>query len=308
MNGRLLISCAVLMLALSSCGGVAASPLVHDPMGSHSPVPTLPDSQELHPAPRRLCPITTGLGFSCAMRRRIAVAQHYLNSLGLNVGIMLRDRQNGAVWANDHAGTEFAAASTVKLAMAVDLMTREGENQIHLTGSDRELNHEMLHESSDLAADVLWSRYEDSGFVQRAVRYGMPNLSFVSDDAYWGSMYCTPKDLDGLIDFILAKAPVPTRGYLVHELRHVALNQQFGVWGAGRLNRPGNKDGWVYSNQYWIIDSAGFAGPHGRYTLAMMSEIPGADGYEIGANSLTQVAALLFRGHHTGAPPSRPTP
>src|SRR5262245_18247395 len=49
------------------------------------------------------CPAAPA-GFSCAMRRRIAAAERYLNDRPGVIGIVLRDRSTGAVWRSRYAG------------------------------------------------------------------------------------------------------------------------------------------------------------------------------------------------------------
>ena len=66
---------------------------------------------------------------------------------------------------------------------------------------------------------------------------------------------------------------------------------------ASRDDRPG-----------WIINSVGFAGPRQRYTLAMMNSLNGHGGYHAGTETITQVAAILFRGHQVQAPEVSATP
>jgi hypothetical protein len=50
-------------------------------------------------------------------------------------------------------------ASTIKLAMTVDLFLRDRAGSITLSGGDRTLIQEMLHSSDDNAADALWFKY-----------------------------------------------------------------------------------------------------------------------------------------------------
>jgi hypothetical protein len=121
-------------------------------------------------------------------------------------------------------------------------------------------------------------------------------------------MLCSAADLSRVITYVLDDMPAPLRGYLVTTLSHVAADQHFGVWGAGRASHPGNKDGWSVEKPGWIINSVGFAGPRQRYTLAMMNSLNGHGGYHAGTDTLTQVAAILFRGHQVQAPMVSATP
>ncbi len=90
-------------------------------------------------------------------------------------------------------------------------------------------------------------------------------------------------------------------------MRGVAANQQWGVWGAGPAQRPGNKDGWSFESdpygKHWVTDTVGFAGPAERYTLAIMYQVGPAGSLADGVHAVSDVAALLF-----GAPaPARVT-
>jgi hypothetical protein len=124
---------------------------------------------------------------------------------------------------------------------------------------------------------------------------------------YWGEMLCSAAALSHVITYVLDGMPAPLRDYLVTALSHVAADQHFGVWGAGSASHPGNKDGWSVEQPGWIINSVGFAGPRQRYTLAMNS-LNGHGGYHDGTDTLTQVAAILFRGHQVQAPKVSATP
>ena len=242
------------------------------------------------------------------MQNRIAEVENYIARPAGGIGIVLRDRQDGAVWRNSEAGTEFPAASTVKLAMVVDLLLRNHSGQITLSGDDWDEIDQMLHDSSDSAADRLWFEYFDGSSVNRLAGYGAPAAVFTADPPYWGYMDCTADYLDGLIGYVLDELPPSMRDFIVNRLRRVAPDQRFGVWGAGRGADPGNKDGWEYDSGVWVVDSVGFAGPGARYTLSMMYGLEGNGSFGDGADTLTQIAGLLFRGHHTAAPTVRATP
>ncbi len=121
-------------------------------------------------------------------------------------------------------------------------------------------------------------------------------------------MTCTPEDLDRVISYVLGQLPASLRDYIVGELRNVGTVQQFGVWGAGPQNAPGNKDGWSVEKPGWIVNSAGFAGPGARYTLTMMNSLEGQGNYQDGTDTVTQVAAILFQGHQIPAPTLVATP
>ena len=242
------------------------------------------------------CPVIPH-GFSCLMRRRIRAARRFLARQPGRIGLVLHDRVTGATWRSANARIPFPAASTTKLAMAADLLLRADAQRITLRGGDRALMREALHDSSDAAATRLWFRYENGSFLHRITRFGMRGCSF-SGQLSWGFMYCSPEDLDNLMNYVLGDLTGDDRRYLVGQLRHVARNQRWGVWGAGRPSRPGNKDGWEDDDGTWVTDTVGFAGPGERYTLAIMAELPAPTRFHQGRNTLTHISALLFRGGH----------
>jgi hypothetical protein len=246
------------------------------------------------------------------MRARIAAVKSYLRHRPGIVGVVLRDRSTGGVWENRFAHTPIYMASTSKLAMAVTLLTQNQAGVIHLTQADWPVLHRMLHVSSDSAADTLWFKFGAPFYTGFFPRIGLASARYLPlagvSGPYWGEMTCPATDLSRLISYVLDDLSPPLRRYLVGALSHVAADQHFGVWGAGAANHPGNKDGWSVEKPGWIIDSAGFAGPGQRYTLAMMNSLGGHGGYHAGTDTVTQVAAILFQGHQIAAPTVRATP
>src|SRR5207248_1754744 len=131
-------------------------------------------------------------------------------------------------------------------------------------------------------------------------RYGLTSLApqkgFSNFYPYWGFQKCTPDDLDRLINYVLTQLPADLRDYIVTALRGVALNQQWGVWGAGPAAHPGNKDGWSEEQGGCVMNSVGFVAPNERYTLAEMNNLRGKAGYDAGQTTVTEIAKLLFNG------------
>jgi hypothetical protein len=283
-------------------GGQAGQAMQATPAADPSPAPT---------ARAPACPDAPA-GFSCAMRQRIAAVERYVKHRPGMIGIVLRDRSTGAVWRNGYAGSRIYMASTSKLAMAVALLLQDRAGVIHLSPADRAVMYQMLHVSSDNAADDLWFKYGARFFTSYFPRIGLTGARYLHQagvtGAYWGEMTCTANDESRVINYVLNRLPAPLRDYLVYQLRHVAPVQHFGVWGAGPANQPGNKDGWSVEKPGWIVDSTGFAGAGERYTLAIMNSLDGEGGYRAGTETVTQVAAVLFRGHRVAAPHTRATP
>jgi hypothetical protein len=241
--------------------------------------------------------------FDCDMQRRFVAARAYLGTRPGTVGVVVHDRQTGAVWRNEHAGTPAWTASTIKLAMAVDLFQRDRSGSVHLTEADRGLIHAMLHSSDDSAADTLWFRYagaDHMAFNDAFHRYGMtslqPQRGFSEFYPYWGFQKCTADDLERLVDYVLTALPGDIRDDIVGELRGVADDQRWGVWDAGPAGQPGNKDGWSLEDDGWVMRTAGFVGPAERYTVAVVNSLHGQGGYDEGRQTDGHLIKILFDG------------
>jgi beta-lactamase class A len=240
--------------------------------------------------------------FDETLRARIAAANAYAERRPGFAGIVVRDRQTGAVWRNDHSNTLIWACSTPKLAMVVDLLLRNDSGAITLTAEDRRLMHLMLNSSDDAAATTLWNRFGgEQQFAARFPSYGMTDMRFTAEHPHhWGWILTTADDLDRLMNYVLTQLPAAHRDYIVGEMRSVAANQQWGVWGAGAAAQPGNKNGWSDDNDdgSWLINSVGFVGPGERYTIAIMNNTQVvANGYNVGVETTTKISRIMFGGY-----------
>jgi hypothetical protein len=232
---------------------------------------------------------------------RVAAADSYLASRPGVVGYVLRDRATGAVYRNAHAADPVWTASTIKLAMVVDLLTRQRAGSITLTDADHRLIAAMLHSSDDDAADTLWSRYggaDHQAYNNDFPAYGMtglrPQRGYSNIFPYWGFQKATPDDLDRLINYTLTRLNPADTASIVNQLQHVDTNQQWGVWGAGSAMAPGNKDGWSLEDRGCVVNTVGFAGNGQRYTLAVMNDLGGAGGYDDGVATTTHLSQVLL--------------
>ncbi|HEY3750578.1 MAG TPA: tat pathway signal sequence [Pseudonocardiaceae bacterium] len=306
------VLCGVLLSACGSQRNPTAqdlSPVPSERAITDISVPTAPISTAPRPAATTtvtpdpaLCPYPAS-GFDCDFQRRFAAVQAYVATRPGTVGIVVRDRQTGAVWRNNYADTMVWTASTIKLAMTVDLFLRDRAGTISLTSADRDLIQRMLHSSDDDAADTLWFKYAGADhmtFNNDFPGYGLTSLSpkrgYTHYFPYWGFQKCTPNDLDRLVDYVLTKLPASTRDYIVDQLMHVDPDQQWGVWGAGPAALPGNKDGWSLEDTGQVMNTVGWVGPDHRYTLAVMNSLNGHGGYTDGRTTDSEVAKLLFAG------------
>ncbi|MGA5464957.1 tat pathway signal sequence [Mycobacterium sp. NPDC050041] len=236
----------------------------------------------------------------CDLRTRIAAAEKYVATRPGTVGFVVRDRATGVRYRNAEAGTLVWTASTIKLAMVADLLTRERAGSVRLGEGDRRLMVAMLRSSDNEAADALWSRYggTDNAFNANFPRYGMPNVrpqpGFGDVFPYWGFQKATADDLDGLMNFVLTGLPAGDAAAVIAEMQRVDREQQWGVWGAGSAMTPGNKNGWSQEEGGWVVNTVGFAGPQQRYTLAIMNSLDGQGGYDDGVQTTTQISRILL--------------
>jgi hypothetical protein len=237
----------------------------------------------------------------CDLRDRIAAADSYLAGRPGVIGYVLRDRSTGQRYANPNADSMIWTASTIKLAMVVDLLTRERAGALRLSAADRQLMVAMLRDSDNDAADTLWSRYggpDHRAFNADFPRYGMTSLApqpgFGDIFPYWGFQKATANDLDRLMNYILGQMNSADAAAIAAEMQRVAPDQQWGVWGAGPAMNPGNKNGWSQEQGGWVINSVGFAGPGQRFTLAIMNALGGEGGYDDGVATTTRLSQILL--------------
>jgi hypothetical protein len=269
------------------------------------------------PAPSTPAAAATGCvegPWSCAQQERFAAVTAYARrTVGAHgyLSVVFTDRLTGTTWRTGDPAHPGWTASTIKLAIAADLLRRDRAGLITLTAADRHDIATMLNFSDEAASDRLWKAYGGEAMLARfRTDFGMAGLHFVpgfTPSAYWGFVKCTADDLAALMHYVLTSANPDDRAYLVAAVRGVAPNQQWGVWGAGPAQRPGNKDGWSFESdpygKHWVTDTVGFAGPDERYTVAIMYQVGPAGSLADGVHAVSDIAALLF-----GAPvPARIT-
>lgn len=235
------------------------------------------------------------------LSQRTQRADAYLATRPGTVGYVVRDRVTGTAYRNAAASQLIWTASTIKLAMVVDLLTRERAGHITLRPADRQLMADMMHSSDSDAATALWSRYsgpDNMAFNRNFPAYGLtdlqPQRGFSDTFPYWGFQKSSTLDLDRLMNHTLSRLTPSDTAAIVAEMQHLDANQQWGVWGAGPAMTPGNKNGWSQEQGGWVVNTVGFAGPGQRYTLAIMNSLDGAGGYADGVETTTQLARILL--------------
>jgi hypothetical protein len=295
---RRILLAGVVLAALSSCGAPTSTghqarqapgvtPLT-DPPAVTSPAASVPAK-------------SAGTGQTPdAAAARFATATAFVGRQRGRLGIVIRDRVSGSVWrAGDTRATTWTA-STIKLALAADLLERQRAGQLVLDATDRSNLAAALRVSSNDAATALWNRYGGQGMVDRfRSRYGMSGLSVVAGyDVFWRNLRCSAEDLLALMSYVLERLAAPDRAYLVDALRSVASIQHWGVWAAGTVQRPGTKDGWaqkpVDGSMVWLTHAVGFAGPAERYVVAVMFQQPVGGSLATGVHVISDLVATVF--------------
>ena len=229
-----------------------------------------------------------------ALAARGAAADAYAAGRPGVTGIVVRDRQTGEVWRNASAGAHFRAASTVKLAIAVDLLTRARTGEIQLGPVDEIALQNMIISSDNAATDRLWARFGGPEIGARFSAYGLTGATGITA---WGTLRCSPDDLERLVSYVLERTDPADRTTLVGLLRGVTAKQRWGVLGLAAAARPGAKNGWTPSPGGWAVDTAGFAGPAERYTVVVMTDLSGTSGdLAAGVRTVTGTVTTLFLG------------
>ncbi|WP_432831777.1 hypothetical protein [Dactylosporangium sp. CA-092794] len=292
------------LFALTACGDPPAPAPV-------SEQPAVGASQGRQAAPAGSDEPAAGLESKGGATDRGALAAAFVRKLPGTFGIIVRDRTTGAVWkAGDTTATTWTA-STIKLAIATDLLERNQSKQITLDATDRSNLDKALINSDNDAATALWNKYDGPGMLERfRSRYGMSRLAVIDGyDTFWRNLRCSAEDLQSLMSYVLDKLDATDRGYLVSTLRKVASNQHWGVWAAGSSLKPGNKDGWaekpVDGKNVWMTHTVGFAGDGERYVVAAMYEQRPGGTLDKGAHAVSDAVATYF-GAKVPAPVSLP--
>ena len=264
--------------ALAVCGLLAAGCTPASPAAA----PSGPSASPL--------PAVAATGSNLAARGRAADA--FARARGGRTGIVVRDRTTGETWRNAEAGSAFRAASTVKLAIAVDLLVRTRAAGRALDAADRAALTAMIVSSDNAAAVRLWSR-AGAAAGGRLAAYGLRDAT--RTDA-WGAVRCTPEDLERLVSYLLERAHPADRALLVGLLRAVVPKQRWGVLGTVAGTRPGGKNGWVPGPAGWSVATVGFLGPGERYTVAVMTAGPAGTDFVAGVETVTGTVTTLFLG------------
>ena len=223
--------------------------------------------------------------------RDLQAVNNLINRLGSKIAFAVQSQVSGQVYSYSNANQRFITASTVKVALLVELLHKAGGN---LSAYQRSLAEKMIRNSDNAAATAIANqlgRNTAGGDLYRAL-----GMSSTTPTYHWGQTRTTPQDQLKLLAQIYL---TDHSGYLnqrsqayLRELMHtVSAGQRWGI-SAGSSDYY-VKNGWLslWSNAQWYVDSIGFLPNHGRgYTLAIYSE---GNPLATGINKVEQVARLV---------------
>lgn len=244
-------------------------------------------------------------GWDCALADHFGATEALVASKRGTLEIVVRDRTTGQVWRSGDTAHPVWTASTIKLALAADILVRARSGEITLTVRMRDSIADMLDFSANWAATSLWAVYGGPTALERyRSTFGMAGVHFPTGEHAWGAVKCTAEDLAALMSYILNSMHQADRNFIVGAMRKVHQVQRWGVWAAGAALKPGVKDGWNVElnpagERGWVVSSVGFAGPAERYVVAVMYELePGTQepGNTIrdGVSAVSDVVATFF--------------
>ena len=186
--------------------------------------------------------------WGCAQQQRFAAAEAYFRDRVGNRGhlaVVFTDRTTGRRGAWASTTRPGWTASTIKLAIAADLLARDRAGTITLTPANRNDLAAMLNSSDNAATNRLWRAYGGPDMLARfRETFGMSTLRFVpgfTPSTYWGFVKCSSDDLASLMLHVLTQTDPADRFSLVQAMRQVAPNQQWGAWAAGAIEHPGTR-------------------------------------------------------------------
>jgi hypothetical protein len=181
------------------------------------------------------------------------------------------DVATGAVAAY-HGGRRFHTASVVKVDILAALLLQHQRAGRPLSRRERALAAEMIENSDDLAATVLWDTIGRADGLRTANRQLGLRQTTPGTGICWGLTSTTVDDqLRLLADLTSRNSPLSaqSRSYELGLMRHVAAHQAWGVTAAATPGTPAAvKNGWLPgSSTTWVINSIGVIYDHGQEIL-----------------------------------------
>jgi Beta-lactamase enzyme family len=204
------------------------------------------------------------------------------------VGVI--DTSTGAT-AVYHPARHFHTASIVKVDILAALLLQHQRARTQLSNRQADLAVAMIEDSSDTAANQLWTAIGGAAGLQAAD--GALRLSHTVASAYWGLTSTTVIDQLQLLRDLTSASAIDSAGrdYVLGLMAGVQAGQQ---WGVPAAATPGTgfavKDGWLADPQLWAINSIGVIDHRGHELLVVV--LSKDNPTEAGGIAMAQAAAV----------------
>ncbi|WHT15918.1 serine hydrolase [Crossiella sp. CA-258035] len=193
---------------------------------------------------------------------------------GATVGYEVLDLSACRVVAGVNSQQRFAAASVVKLLIALDALDRQGEQ-----AEDRV--QRMLSVSDDATASALWTAHGGPEIVKRvAGKLKLGGVRPPERAGQWGDTQVTAHDVALVYRHISAAETKDRRRLLTSAMAEApraaadGFDQHFGIPDGLPGSRWAIKQGWGSSGERTVLHSTGLVGGDRQYAVVLLSSWP----------------------------------
>ncbi|MGW4483880.1 hypothetical protein ACWEOE_08560 [Amycolatopsis sp. NPDC004368] len=208
-----------------------------------------------------------------------------------HVSVVVYDRTKNTTVLSLNANRTYTSASLVKLLIAMAALKN---------GSPAGIVEEMLSRSDDTVASTLWVANGETEIVTDAIRtMGLTGTSPPASAGRWGDTEITAGDITKIYQYLMDKAPEPTRTTILTGLRGATqfgadgFRQYFGIPDA---LGPGNfavKQGWSCCRPTRMLHTSGLVFKD-RYIVTVLTEQPEDVDYDTASDQVTKVVKRLL--------------
>lgn len=235
--------------------------------------------------------------------RAVVDAAEGASAPGMTLGVAVLNISSGELAEGRHGARPFLSASLSKLLVVVDMIDRWRTAGLTLTETDLDLANRALSSSDDAAMNVLWSRFDGYGAVERLVtRLGLTATSPPEDPGVWGNTKMTAGDMVRVYQHMVRDMAPEARDLIVGPLAAArpagsdGFDQYFGLLTRGASDQVYAKQAWVtYRPKGFLLHSVGVVrgGTGDAYAVALLSTQPYASAQAAREHLSTVANAVL---------------